>query len=79
MPRAAWWRPRSVAAREIERARPINFYLAAEAEETRSERGRSETKRDGEGTYRVRIILKQIGGVIGLAPLSALSPHFAGH
>jgi hypothetical protein len=63
---------------EIERARPINFYLSVGAEETRDRWGRSETRWDRRDVSR-RIILEQIEGVIGPAPLSALSPHFAGH
>jgi len=55
------------------------IFISRQKQKRRDRRGRSETKRDRERTYRVRIILKQIEGVIGLAPLSALSPHFAGH
>lgn len=56
-------------------ARPINFYLAAGERKRRDRKGRSETRR-GRRDVPCRIILKQIGGVIGLASLSAaLSPH----
>lgn len=49
MPQRGGGRDRS--PREIERARPINFYLAAEAEEARSER-EVDRKRGGMGKGR---------------------------
>ena len=71
------------AAAEIGRREKLNelvqlIFISWQERKIRDRRARSKTRRDKRDVPR-RIILQQIEGVIGLAPLSTLNPHFVGY
>ena len=75
--------PRTAVAAEIGRREKLNelvqlIFISRQERKRRDRRARSKTRQDRRDVLR-RIILQQIEGVIGLAPLSTLSPHFVGH